>query len=126
MGTALCKCVGITEEDLNEDVLYAAMDELSGKWVEIERRLFSMRIEQQIDTVRIVLYDITSVYFEGKGPEHLSQYGYSRDHRSDRRQVVVALATDTTGIPIHIQVLRGNRNDQKTLLGLLNTMKRRF
>ena len=126
MGTALCKCVGITEEELNEDVLYAAMDELSGKWVEIERRLFSMRIEQQIDTVRIVLYDITSVYFEGKGPEHLSQYGYSRDHRSDRRQVVVALATDTTGIPIHMQVLRGNRNDQKTLLGLLNTMKRRF
>jgi transposase len=69
---------------------------------------------------------LTSVYFEGNGPEHISRYGHSRDHRSDRPQVLLAVATDTQGVPVHVQVLRGNRADTTTLQGLLKTLRRRF
>jgi len=48
----------------------------------------------------LVLYDLTSVYFEGAGPEHIARYGHSRDHRSDRPQIILAVATDTTGTPL--------------------------
>ncbi len=76
--------------------------------------------------MRLVLYDLTSVYFEGHGPAHLAQYGHSRDHRSDRPQILLAVATDTEGLPLHVSVLRGNRNDTQTLQGLLHTLRRRF
>ena len=76
--------------------------------------------------MRLVLYDLTSVYFEGKGPKLLADFGHSRDHRSDRRQIILAVATDTEGLPLHISILRGNRNDTKTLQGLLHTLRRRF
>src|ERR1039458_4061555 len=76
--------------------------------------------------VSLVLYDLTSVYFEGDGPLGISRYGHSRDHRSDRPQVLLAVATDVRGVPLHLEVLRGNRGDTTTLQGLLATLRRRF
>uniref|UniRef100_UPI001F1E7B80 IS1634 family transposase n=1 Tax=Candidatus Methylacidithermus pantelleriae TaxID=2744239 RepID=UPI001F1E7B80 len=73
-----------------------------------------------------MLYELSSVSFEGDGPEGLAQYGYSRDHRQDRPQVLLAVATDSRGIPIHVEVLRGNRADSTTLTGLLVTLQRRL
>ena len=99
------------------------MDQLNGQWVSLEQQLYQRAFPQ---AVRLVLYDLTSVYFEGAGPEHLAQYGHSRDHRSDRPQIILAVATDTQGVPLHISVLRGNRNDTQTLQGLLHTLRRRF
>jgi transposase len=110
-------------EDFDEDDLYEAMDELNGRWVDMEKHLYGQAFAT---TARLVLYDLTSVYFEGKGPHHLSRYGYSRDHRDDRPQMVLAVATDPDGIPIHLEVLRGNRADTDTLTGLLATLGRRF
>ena len=57
---------------------------------------------------------------------HSDRYGHSRDHRSDRPQIILAVATDTDGLPLHISILRGNRNDTQTLQGLLQTLHRRF
>jgi transposase len=74
----------------------------------------------------LVLYDLTSVYFEGKGPDHMARYGYSRDHRTDRPQILLAVATDSKGVPLHVEVLRGNRADNATLIGLLSNLRRRF
>ena len=96
---------------------------LDGRWVGIEKQLYSEAFPQ---AVSLVLYDLTSVYFEGKGPRGLGEYGYSRDHREDRPQILLAVATDTEGIPIHLEVLRGNRTDTTTLHGLLASLKRRF
>jgi transposase len=110
-------------ESFDEDALYAAMDALSGRWVTLEKRLFKKAF---VAPVRVVLYDLTSVYFEGKGPKHLARYGYSRDHRRDRPQVLLAVATDGAGMPIHIEVLKGNRSDTTTLQALLTTLRRRF
>jgi len=56
----------------------------------------------------------------------LAQYGHSRDHRADRPQIILAVATDTEGLPVHVSILRGNRNDTQTLQGLLHTLRRRF
>jgi transposase len=123
-GTWLAQACGLAPaESFNEDDLYTAMDQLNGHWVSLEKQLYQRAFPQ---AVRLVLYDLTSVYFEGKGPEHLAQYGHSRDHRADRPQIMLAVATDPEGLPLHVSVLRGNRNDTKTLQGLLHTLRRRF
>lgn len=64
--------------------------------------------------------------FEGKGPRGLARYGHSRDHRGDRPQVNLAVVTDEAGVPISVSILRGNRADNKTLLGRLKILRRRF
>ena len=123
-GTWLAQACGLDPaESFDEDDIYTAMDQLNGHWVCLEKQLYQRAFPQ---AVRLVLYDLTSVYFEGKGPEHLADYGHSRDHRADRRQIILAVATDTEGLPLHISILRGNRNDTKTLQGLLHTLRRRF
>jgi transposase len=124
-GTLLASACGLDQarEDFDEDDLYAAMDELTGRWVPLEKRLYERNCPQGVS---LVLYDLTSVYFEGHGPRGISRYGHSRDHRSDRPQVLLAVATDAHGVPLHLEVLRGNRGDTTTLQGLLATLRRRF
>jgi len=123
-GTWLAQACGLkADESFDEDDIYSAMDQLNGHWVSLEKQLYQRAFPQ---SVRLVLYDLTSVYFEGQGPEHLAQYGHSRDHRNDRPQILLAVATDTEGLPLHVSVLRGNRNDTQTLQGLLHTLRRRF
>jgi hypothetical protein len=123
-GTWLAQACGLeAQESFHEDDIYTAMDQLNGHWVSLEKQLYDRAFPQ---SVRLVLYDLTSVYFEGQGPEHLARYGHSRDHRGDRPQIILAVATDTEGLPLHVSVLRGNRNDTQTLQGLLQTLRRRF
>jgi transposase len=123
-GTWLAQACGLApEESFDEDDIYYAMDQLNGQWISLEKQLYGRAFAQ---AVRLVLYDLTSVYFEGNGPAHLAEYGHSRDHRGDRPQIILAVATDTEGLPLHVSVLRGNRNDTKTLQGLLHTLRRRF
>src|SRR2546425_5236072 len=99
------------------------MDQLNGHWVGLEKQLYQQAFTQ---AVRLVLYDLSSVYFEGQGPEHLARYGHSRDHRSYLHQIILSVATDTEVVPLHLSILRGNRSDTRTLQGLLHTLRRRF
>jgi transposase len=123
-GTWLAPACGLAAtESFNEDDIYTAMDQLNGRWVSLEKQLYQRAFPQ---AVRLVLYDLSSVYFEGQGPDHLARYGHSRDHRGDRPQILLAVATDTEGLPLHVSILRGNRNDTQTLQGLLHTLRRRF
>ena len=123
-GTALAQICGLSDdESFDEDDLYEAMDLLNGQWVALGKRLYQNAFPQG---VRLALYDLSSVYFEGKGPHGLSRYGHSSDHRSDRPQVLLAVVTDAEGVPLHLEVLRGNRTGNKTLQGLLATLHRRF
>jgi transposase len=124
-GTLLAAACGLCQqsETFDEDDLYQAMDTLKGRWVAIEKKLYR---EAFPESASLVLYDLTSVYFEGRGPQGLGAYGYSRDHREDRPQILLALATDTEGVPIHLEVLRGDRADTTTLRALLASLKRRF
>jgi hypothetical protein len=123
-GTWLAQACGLeANESFDEDDIYSAMDQLTGQWVSLEKQLYQRAFPQ---SVRCVLYDLTSVYFEGAGPEPFACYGHSRDHRGDRPQIILAVATDPEGLPIHLSILRGNRNDTQTLQGLLHTLRRRF
>lgn len=123
-GTLLARACGLADdESFDEDDLYQTMDLLNGRWVALEKRLYQETFPQGAS---LILYDLTSVYFEGQGPKHLGQYGHSRDHRPDRRQVLLAVATDPHGVPLHLEVLRGKRPDNQTLQGLLATLRRRF
>lgn len=123
-GTALAAACGLApDEEFDKEDLYAAMDQLNGRWSPLIAGLYGKAFPEK---VRVALYDITSVYFEGKGPAGLARYGHSRDHRADRPQINLAVVTDESGMPISLSVLRGNRADNKTLLGLLKILKRRF
>jgi len=124
-GTLLAAACGLDQrsEDFDEDDLYGAMDQLNGRWVPIEKQLYVQGFPQGVS---LVLYDLTSVYFQGQGPQGTSQYGYSRDHRDDRPQMLLAVAADAQGVPIHLEVLRGNRADVSTLPAMLRTLRRRF
>ncbi len=124
-GTLLAAACGLDQatEDFDEDDLYGAMDQLSGRWVGVEKQLYEQGFPHGVS---LVLYDLTSVYFEGAGPAGLSRYGHSSDHRSDRPQVILAVAADARGVPLHLAVLRGNRGGTTTLQGLLATLRRRF
>jgi transposase len=77
----------------------------------------------------VLLYDLTSTYFESdaeRGPQDLRQYGYSRDKRGDCRQVVIALIVTPEGLPLSYEVLAGNTADSTTLSDFLDRIERRY
>ena len=77
----------------------------------------------------VLLYDLTSTYVESdleRSPEDLRQYGYSRDKRSDCRQVVIALIVTPEGLPLSYEVLAGNTADNTTLGGFLERIEQRY
>jgi hypothetical protein len=123
-GTLLAQACGLdAAERFEEDELYTAMDALTGQWCALEKGLASATFQEPIS---LVLYDLTSVYFEGEGPDPFAQYGHSRDHRGDRRQILLAVATDPRGVPLHLAVLRGHRADTTTLQSFVKILRRRF
>jgi hypothetical protein len=123
-GTLLAQACGLpADEPFDEDELYGAMDALTGHWCALEKDLAKEAFKEPVS---LVLYDLTSVYFEGAGPKQFGRYGHSRDHRSDRPQIILAVATDTRGVPLHLSVLRGHRADTTTLQGFVKILRRRF
>jgi hypothetical protein len=77
----------------------------------------------------VLLYDLTSTYFETdvqRGPQDLRQFGYSRDKRGDCRQVVIALIVTPEGLPLSYEVLAGNTADSTTLSGFLQRIEQRY
>jgi len=77
----------------------------------------------------VLLYDLTSTYFESdveRSPEDLRQYGYSRDKRGDCRQVVIALIVTPEGFPLSYEVLAGNTADSTTLSDFLDRIEQRY
>lgn len=96
----------------HEDPLYAAMDWLAEQQEDIERRLFKQYYGRGEAPV-LYLYDVTSSYFEGQDNE-LADYGYNRDGKRGKKQIVVGCLTDAQGRPVSIQVFRGNTSDPKT------------
>ena len=94
-----------------EDHLYANGAWLEGRHAIIERRLWQTRPAPPKD--QLFLYDVTSSYVEGDY-NALAAWGYNRDHKNGKKQLVVGLLTDSQGEPVSIQVYRGNTSDLKT------------
>jgi transposase len=96
----------------------ALFDHLVGRW----RDLFNVSFD-------VLLYDLTSTYFESDPPfpdGDKRRYGYSRDHRSDCVQVIIALVVTPEGLPLAYEVLPGNTKDNTTLKGFLDRIERQY
>ena len=110
-----------TGKTFHHKTCYKALDFLNEHQNHIEESLYKRREKP----VRIFFYDITSSYFEGRKAE-LARYGYSRDHRSDRKQIVIGLVTDSQGIPLCVEVFEGNTRDCSTVKDKIDQLKSRF
>ena len=106
---------------IEEREIYAALDWLGSQQDRIERGLARRHLKDGT----LVLYDVSSSYLEGRCCE-LARYGYSRDHRSDRPQIVYGLLCDRDGRPIAIEVFEGNTGDPSTLTAQIDKLKQRF
>ena len=101
--------------------VYAALD-----WLGSEQRFIEARLARRhLKDGALLLYDVTSSYLEGRCCE-LAQYGYSRDHRADRPQIVIGLMCTADGCPVAVEVFDGNTADPVTLSVPIDKLKQRF
>ena len=107
--------------EVDEDELYAALDLLGRSQADIEKVLAKRHLEDGV----LVLYDVTSSYLEGRRCE-LAQFGYSRDHRPDRPQIVFGLMCTPEGCPVAVEVFEGNLGDPSTLAAQVKKLRARF
>jgi len=91
----------------------------------IEEQLFDQR-RDLFSTIDLVFFDTTSIYFEGEGGQEIGQYGKSKDHRPDRKQMVVGLALDLDGWPLGCELWPGNTADVTTLRPVVHRLRQRF
>jgi Transposase DDE domain len=107
---AACDVLGI-RRGFDENDLYENLGWLSQHQIEIEQRLFAARYAQQ--KPQLFLYDVTSSYLEGEQNEY-GAYGYNRDGKRGKKQIVIGLLCDQDGEPVSTEVFRGNTQDPKT------------
>jgi transposase len=119
LSSSLGEVLGIADAD--EDELYAAMDWL----LERQPRIESALAKRHLTEGTLVLYDVSSTYFEGRHCP-LAHIGHSRDGRFDRPQIVFGLLTDAQGCPVATEVFDGNTGDPKTVLAQVEKLQQRF
>ncbi len=119
--------MGLPAERVNDDRLYRALDQLLPHKEAIERHLVK-RLGELFDlSYDLLLYDVTSTYFEGLAARNpLAQRGHSRDHRPDCKQVCIALVVTREGMPLGYEVFPGNRTDVTTVEEIVETMEARY
>jgi transposase len=123
--SALPDLLGVPAEKVNEDRLYRALDALLPHKAELEKHLRQKLGELFSLDYDLLLYDVTSTYFEGEAKGNpLAQRGYSRDHRPDCKQVNLALVVSRSGMPVGYELFAGNRHDSTTLEEIIRHMER--
>jgi transposase len=125
--TALDDLLGIPEAKINDDRLYRTLDRVIVHKDAIEQHLRNRLGEMFGIKYDLLLYDVTSTYFEGlalANPQ--AQRGHSRDHRPDCKQVCIALVVTREGIPLAHEVFDGNRVDVTTVKEIVGKIESRF
>ncbi len=107
----------------NEDSLYSNLEWLCRNQIDIEDRLFRLRHSEK--KPGLYLYDVTSSYFEGDNNE-LAAFGYNRDKKRGKKQIVIGLLCNEEGAPVSIEVFRGNTMDMKTVTSQVRKISERF
>jgi len=125
--TAMADLLGVPTARVNEQRLYRALDQLlphkEALEVHLKNRLGEL-FQLQYD---LLLYDVTSTYFEGLAQGNpQAQRGYSRDHRGDCKQVCIGLVVSREGMPLGYEVFAGNRTDVTTVQQIVQTMEGRY
>ena len=121
MAHAACDVLGVGAFD--EDALYENLDWLAGAQAAVEDRLYNQR--KKTTPSNLFLYDVTSSYLEGTH-NALAAFGYNRDGKKGKRQIVIGLLCDEDGHPISIEVFPGNTPDPQTFASQLEKVKARF
>jgi len=112
-------------EGFCEDDLYKALDWVHDRKDKIEEKLFKHKKKKVGKTPSLYLYDVSSSYLEGEQNE-LGEYGYNRDKKSGKKQIVYGALTDEDGDPVSIEVFPGNTSDTKTFSSQIQKVKNRF
>ena len=124
--TALSDLLQLADEAVNKDRLYRGLDHLLAHKSALEAHLSKRCGELFALCNEVLLYDVTSTYFEGQAlANSQAQRGYSRDHRSDCKQVLIALVVTFDGFPLGYEVFAGNTHDSRTLQTIVATMETR-
>ena len=127
MNSALPDLLGVAAKKVNDDRLYRALDKLLPHKAALETHLKN-RLGELFDLdYDLLLYDVTSTYFEGEAKGNpQAQRGYSRDHRPDCKQVCIGLVVSRCGMPLGYEVFAGNRHDSTTVAEMIETMESRY
>ena len=113
--TALPELLGVPVDRVDDNRLYRALDELLPHKEELEAHLKDRLGELFALEYDLLLYDVTSTFFEGQAANPLAQRGYSRDQRSDCKQVCIGLVVSRCGMPLGYEVFAGNTADVTTV-----------
>ena len=101
------------------------MDHLSEKEEQIKERVFET-VKKKSQSLELILFDVTTLYFENVTETDLKRFGYSKDNKFNEVQVVLALLTDGEGLPLTYEIFPGNTGETKTLIYSLKKMKSRL
>jgi transposase len=124
--TALCDLLQLGDEEVNKDRLYRGLDHLLARKADLEAYLSARCGELFAIENEVLLYDVTSTYFEGEAEGNpQAKRGYSRDHRPDCKQVLIALVVTFDGFPLGYEMFAGNTHDALTLQTIVATMEAR-
>jgi transposase len=124
--TALSDLLQLGDEEVNKDRLYRGLDHLLACKAELEAHLSQRCGELFTVQNEVLLYDVTSTYFEGQAAANpQARRGYSRDHRPDCKQVCIGLVVTFDGFPLGYEVFAGNTHDSRTLQTIVATMEAR-
>ena len=125
--TALDDLLGIEDGKINDTRLYRCLDRILPHKTKLERHLkdrYGALFGAEFD---VLLYDLTSTYVEGKAEKNpMVRRGYSRDHRPDCEQLVVALIVNREGLPFSYETFDGNRADVSTMEAILRMVERKY
>jgi plasmid stabilization system protein ParE len=109
----------------DEDDLYAALDDLCARQQPIERALYRQYLKRRGAPPTLFLYDVTSSYLEGQH-NALGDYGYNRDGKRGKLQIVIGLLADREGDPLAVRVFAGNTGDPTTVVEQIRIVKEQF
>lgn len=125
--TALADVLGVPVDKINDDRLYRTLDALLPHKAALTQHLRAKGGELFGLTYDLVLYDVTSTFFEGTAATNPSATrGYSRDHRPDCVQVCIALVVDRSGFPLGYEVFPGNRHDSTTVKTIVRLVEKTY
>lgn len=105
------------------DSLYRTLDKLYPTISALKQKTFDRTKKLVPETVDILFFDCTTLYFESTETDDIRRFGYSKDHRFNTTQVVLALATNSDGLPIGYELFEGNKAEVKTLLACLDSWR---
>jgi transposase len=108
------------------EMIYWMMDQVFPKISQIKQMTFAKTASLFPEKVDLILFDVTTLYFESVEADELRNYGYSKDHRFNTTQVVLALATNQDGLPVGYELFEGNKAEVTTLAAAIESWKNLF